>query len=196
MRPSAAERGGEDVGILREAGFLLLGRPIIGEEPALLVAGESIEADHVAVSHRRLEPGRVRLELQGGHLRGASRLVPGGANPTCPTRRDFDSEETIPGDDDEPTIGCQRRPQEFFLRDRSHRLATGGLVDRDDPLVGLRRIVPASGRDHVLAVAREVNKGWIGALAAVTDYGCQELVPDPLAGRGIPDPHEPVGHGR
>ena len=43
------------------------------------------------------------------------------------------------------------------------------------PLSEFYRIVPAAGRDHELAVAREADEGRIGVLAAQTDQGARSL---------------------
>ena len=42
------------------------------------MAGECIEADHVAISQGRLEPGRIRLEMHAGQRIEPDPLVPGG----------------------------------------------------------------------------------------------------------------------
>ncbi len=100
--------------------------------------------------------------------------------------------------------GRQRRPSDLLLRDLTHRAATGGFVDRDDAVLVLDRIIPPAGRDHEPAVARECQESRPSVPAARADDGCQDLVPDELARRGLPHPNlavavtrdDPIARGR
>src|SRR5262249_62424106 len=96
------------------------------------------------------------------------------------------------GDNDHPPIGRHRRRSDRFLRDLAHRPAAVGLVEYDDPMVLSHWVIANAGRDHELAVAREAHRRRAGVPPDRADDRCQELMPDQLAGRAVPDSHEAV----
>ncbi len=98
---------------------------------------------------------------------------------------------------DDPAIDRGHGLVEISARDRTDESATGRIVDSDDAALVVDGVVAMPGRDQPSAIARERHGAGLADPGGRPEDGGQHVVPDRLAGGGVPHPdHAVVVPGR